>query len=151
MVLPISDDNSDRRTTPYVNYALIAVNVLVFVGLQWLGQNVAFTYAFSCVPEEIVTGRDVVTPDEEVTDPETKEVVVRPGLQPLPLGLPVYVTLLTSMFMHGGIPHLLGNMLFCGSAATTSRTCWATDVTWPFIWCAGGWRRSPTWRRRMRL
>jgi membrane associated rhomboid family serine protease len=112
MVLPISDDNSDRRTPPYVNYTLIAINVLVFVCLQWLGQNVAFTYAFSCVPEEIVTGRDVVTSDEEVMEPETKEVGVRPGLQPLPLGLPVYVTLLTSMFMHGGIPHLLGNMLF---------------------------------------
>jgi membrane associated rhomboid family serine protease len=112
MVLPISDDNSDRRTTPFVNYGLIVVNVLVFVGLQGLGTNAAFTYAFACVPEEIVTGRDVVTPDQEVEDPETKQVVVQPGLQPLPLGLPVYITLLTSMFMHGGIAHLAGNMLF---------------------------------------
>ena len=33
-----------------------------------------------------------------------------PGLQPTPGR--VYMTLLTSMFMHGGIAHLLGNMLF---------------------------------------
>src|SRR4051812_9154431 len=34
MVFPLSDDDSDRRTVPYVNYVLIAVNVLVFVALQ---------------------------------------------------------------------------------------------------------------------
>jgi hypothetical protein len=34
MVLPLWDDNSDRRTFPYVNYALIAINVFVFVALQ---------------------------------------------------------------------------------------------------------------------
>jgi membrane associated rhomboid family serine protease len=33
-----------------------------------------------------------------------------PGLQRTPI--PVYLTLLTSMFMHGGIAHLLGNMWF---------------------------------------
>src|SRR5262249_53170900 len=33
-----------------------------------------------------------------------------PGLQPTPIS--VYLTLLTSMFMHGGIAHILGNMLF---------------------------------------
>jgi membrane associated rhomboid family serine protease len=33
-----------------------------------------------------------------------------PGLQPTPLS--VYFTLLTSMFMHGGLMHLLGNMWF---------------------------------------
>ena len=33
-----------------------------------------------------------------------------PGLQPTPFS--VYLTLITSMFMHGGIAHLFGNMLF---------------------------------------
>jgi membrane associated rhomboid family serine protease len=36
--------------------------------------------------------------------------VVVPGLQKTPI--PVYLTLITSMFMHGGIAHLLGNMWF---------------------------------------
>jgi membrane associated rhomboid family serine protease len=119
MVLPIGDDNSDRRRTPWVNYGLIAVNVLVFVLLQQLGTNDDFTYAFSTVPQEIVTGRDEVTEDKElidpvtkqpVTDPYTGEPVIMPGLRPTPLT--PYLTLLTSMFMHGGIAHLLGNMLF---------------------------------------
>ena len=31
MVFPLYDDNSDRTTTPVVNYVLIAINILVFV------------------------------------------------------------------------------------------------------------------------
>ncbi len=50
MVMPIYDDNTDRRTFPYVNYALIAINVVVFFALQGGGTNEKFTYAFSCVP-----------------------------------------------------------------------------------------------------
>jgi membrane associated rhomboid family serine protease len=96
--------------TPFVNYALIAANIFVFVFLQEFGANDEFTYAFSTVPLEIVTGKDVVTPDRLVQDPLTGEVFRAPGLQPTPVS--VYLTLLTSMFMHGGIAHLLGNMLF---------------------------------------
>src|SRR5262249_1911753 len=62
------------------------------------------------VPEEIVTGRDVVTPDQEYADPLTGKTYVRPGLGRTPVS--VYLTLLTSMFMHGGIAHILGNMWF---------------------------------------
>jgi membrane associated rhomboid family serine protease len=110
MVFPIADDNSDRIRTPYVNYALIVANVLVFVGPQGFGENLKFTYALSCVPAEIVTGRDIVQPDEIVVDPISQRRVLKPGLQPTPI--PVYLTLLTSMFMHGGLGHLFGNMLF---------------------------------------
>ena len=110
MIFPIGDDNSDRTTTPLVNYLLIAVNILVFVFLQGLGGNDRFTYAFSTVPQEIVTGRDVTTPDRVLEQPMTGQKVEVPGLQPTPIS--VYITLLTSMFMHGGIAHLLGNLLF---------------------------------------
>jgi len=110
MVFPLYDDNSDRTTTPVVNYILIAINILVFVFLQQLGSNDRFTYAFSTVPLEIVTGRDVVTPDRTATIPVTGQHVVIPGLQPTPIT--VYLTLITSMFMHGGFAHLFGNMLF---------------------------------------
>ena len=61
MVFPLYDDNSDRATTPIVNYILIAINILVFVFLQQLGTNDKFTYAFSTVPQEIISGRDVRT------------------------------------------------------------------------------------------
>jgi membrane associated rhomboid family serine protease len=111
MIFPIGDDNSDRTTTPVINYVLIIINVLVFVFLQGLGANDKFTYAFSTVPQEIVTGRDVTTPDREFRNPVPGgENVHVPGLQPTPFT--VYITLLTSMFMHGGMAHIFGNMLF---------------------------------------
>ena len=110
MLFPIADDNYDRRTTPVVNYLLILTNVLVFVFLQGLGTNERFTYAFSTVPAEIVTGTDIVTRDRVVVQPFTGQRLEMPGLQKTPI--PVYLTLITSMFMHGGIAHIFGNMLF---------------------------------------
>jgi len=110
MLFPIADENSDRRTTPLVNYVLIGLNVLVFVFLQGFGSNEKFTYAYSTVPKEIITGRDIAMPDRVVEHPVTGQEVAIPGLQPTLI--PVWLTLITSMFMHGGIAHLLGNMLF---------------------------------------
>jgi membrane associated rhomboid family serine protease len=110
MVFPLYDDNSDRTTTPIVNYVLIAINILVFVFLQQLGSNDQFTYAYSTVPQEIVTGRDITTPDRVLTQPVTGQRVRVPGLQRTPYT--VYITLITSMFMHGGFAHIFGNMLF---------------------------------------
>ncbi|MFN2491459.1 MAG: rhomboid family intramembrane serine protease [Pyrinomonadaceae bacterium] len=110
MVFPLYDDNTDRATTPIVNYILIALNILVFVFLQQLGTNEKFTYAFSTVPQEIVSGRDVRTPDRVVEHPVTGQQLLIPGLQPTPFT--VYLTLILSMFMHGGIAHIAGNMLF---------------------------------------
>ncbi len=110
MLLPIGDDNRDRKTTPLVNYFLIIVNILVFVFLQDIGSNEKFTNSFSLVPEEIVTGEDIVTNGGVYTDPQSGERVRIMGLQPTPIS--VYITFFTSIFMHGGIAHLLGNMLF---------------------------------------
>ena len=110
MLFPIGDENSDRRTTPIVNYILIGINLLVFVFLQGLGSNERFTYAYSTVPAEITSGRDITTPDRTVEHPVTGQVVEIPGLQPTLI--PVWFTLITSMFMHGGIAHIFGNMLF---------------------------------------
>ena len=110
MIFPLYDDNSDRTTTPIVNYALIAINVLVFVFLQQFGTNEKFTYAFSTVPQEIWSGHDVITPNRVVIQPVTGQRFLMPGLQPTPFS--VYLTLITSMFMHGGIAHIFGNMLF---------------------------------------
>jgi len=112
MVFPIGDDNTDRRTVPVVNIALIVANVIVFVFCQGVGTNDAFTMSFSAVPEEIIKGKDLVTPPhvEEVRTPEGLRKVQVPGLGETPI--PVYLTLLTSIFMHGGIAHLLGNMWF---------------------------------------
>ena len=108
MVFPLYDDNADRQSTPFVNYALIALNIFVFVVLQGLGGNDGFTYSFSTVPAEILQGRDIVT-DARAVEYAGQRVMI-PGLGPTPGS--VYLTLFTSMFMHGGFAHIAGNMLF---------------------------------------
>jgi membrane associated rhomboid family serine protease len=94
-MIPISDNNSDRVRTPFVNYILIALNILVFMYYQQFGTNHAFLLSFATIPHEILTGVDVV---------------YEGGLGITPI--PVQLTLLTSMFMHGSIAHLAGNMLY---------------------------------------
>jgi membrane associated rhomboid family serine protease len=110
MVFPVGDDNSDRHSTPLVTWTIIALNILVFTLLQGCGSNLGFTYAFSTVPAEIISGQDIVSRGTAVQDPATGYTVVIPGLQPTPFS--VYLTLLTSMFMHGGLGHIFGNMMF---------------------------------------
>jgi len=110
MVFPLYDDNSDRTITPVVNYAIIALNIFVFVVLQKLGSDTGFTYSFSTVPAEILQGHDIVTPARILEHPVTGQTLQIPGLGPTPGS--VYFTLFTSMFMHGGLAHIGGNMLF---------------------------------------
>ena len=99
-MLPLADENLRGRGYAWVTLAFIAINVLVFVLLQL--PNDAFTYGWSVVPEEIRTGTDIDGP-------------VRIGNETIRLTegpQPIYLTLISSMFMHGGWLHLLGNMLF---------------------------------------
>ncbi len=154
-MFPIGDDNSDRTRTPFVNYALIAANVLVFVLLQRTGGNDAFTYAFSLVPKEITTGTDLFG-SQIVRDSLGK--VGEVNLEPTPVS--VYFTFLTSMFMHGGFMHLFGNMLFlwvfgdnienrvghiryllfyllCGFAAALGQIFMETDSVIPMLGASG--------------
>ena len=100
MLFPIGDDNSDRHITPYITYALIAINIAVFVLLQLPSD--AFTYGYSVVPAEILSGRDLVNP-----------VQVGGGLIPQAPGpSPIALTIGSAMFMHGGWAHLGGNLLY---------------------------------------
>lgn len=95
-MIPIGDDNSANTIRPYVNYILIAANILVFILFQSMGSNQAFVMSFSTVPQEIITGSDIVGGPA--------------GLLPTPI--PVLGTIFTAMFMHGSIAHIAGNMLY---------------------------------------
>jgi len=106
-MFPISDDNSDRTTWPVVNYTIIGLNVLVFLLLQQLGSNEHFTYAFSLVPREVTTGIDLVGP-QVISDGLGNRAEIMQYASPLP----VYFNFVSSMFMHGSIAHIAGNMLF---------------------------------------
>ncbi len=99
-LFPIGDDNSDRRITPYVTYALIALNFAVFVFLQMPSD--AFTYGYAVIPAEILRGGDLVRP-----------IATGAGVIPQAPGPnPIQLTILSAMFMHGGWAHLGGNLLY---------------------------------------
>lgn len=93
-ILPISDNNPLRHIRdPYVTWAIIGVAVMVFlyqVTLDTPAQTI-FVYGYGMVPA-IVFG-DAQLPNE----------IAR---------LPGWATLVSSMFLHGGLMHLVGNMLF---------------------------------------
>ncbi len=154
-MFPIGDDNSDRVITPYVNYIFIGINVLVFVFLQGLGGNDAFSYAFSLVPKEIMTGIDI-TGVQIIRDSLGHTAQIQHYATPLP----VYFNFLSSMFMHGDILHIFGNMLFlwifgdnienlighiryaifylvCGFAAALGQILMNTDSIIPMLGASG--------------
>jgi len=155
-MFPIGDDNSDRTITPVVNYIFLGVNVLVFLLLQQLGSNDAFSYAFSLVPREVTGGVDL-TGVINVADSAGKVVG---QIQHYDTPLPVYFNFLSSMFMHGDIMHIFGNMLFlwvfgdnlenllghlrfatfyivCGFAAAVSQIVMDTESAIPMLGASG--------------
>jgi membrane associated rhomboid family serine protease len=109
MFLPIGDDNRGHHLTPYINYLFIVINILVFVFLQDFGNDLYFTYSYSTLPAEILSGRDYVT-DARFRNPVSgeMEIIREIGVT----DIPVYLTLLSSMFMHGSWAHLAGNLLY---------------------------------------
>ncbi|MGH2484291.1 MAG: rhomboid family intramembrane serine protease, partial [Candidatus Limnocylindria bacterium] len=105
-MFPIGDENEPGHGLAWVTAALIGINVAVFVLLQGLGAENAFTTGFSAVPLEITTGRDLINPETITLAGQTYQIPQAPG------PFPIQLTLLTSMFMHAGWLHLAGNMLF---------------------------------------
>src|SRR3954454_16949286 len=84
-MIPIGDDNSDRQITPYINYLLIIINILVFVYYQGFGNNIHFTFAYATVPAEILSGHDIVSQPQIIHDQITGQTLEMPGLQPTPI------------------------------------------------------------------
>lgn len=95
-LFPIGDDNRNVRHFPFVTYLLIIANVAVFFLLQL--HHPMFTYGYSVIPKEILSGVDLVH--------TVGKIPQAPG------PYPIYLTLFTAMFMHGSILHLGGNMLY---------------------------------------
>lgn len=83
-MIPIRDENP-THITPFMTYFLILVNILVFF-FQWLlgPNNEAFIYQFALIPANVTS-------------------LVSPG---------AIFNIFTSMFMHAGLAHIGGNMLY---------------------------------------
>ena len=91
-MLPINDEEGQPRgATAWVTWGIIILNVLVFLYELMLGAGLDTLFqTYGAVPAEILTGQDLAPPGPT----------------------PVYLQLLTSMFLHGGWLHLIGNMAF---------------------------------------
>jgi len=117
-VIPLKDYNPTRRF-PVVTFLLIAVNVGVYFFVQrpYDGESsqARFAYEVAAIPCEVVQGRPL-TEDEVIEtlqfdDESACESDAPKGNAVFP-NKSVWLALLYSMFLHGGLLHLGGNMLF---------------------------------------
>ena len=89
-MIPLKDDNP-TRIFPIVTIGIIAANILVFTYQLSLGAGYEkFIFTYGAFPYEI-----------------THSVDIGPPVQ-----MPVFFTVYSSMFMHGGFMHIIGNMLY---------------------------------------
>jgi membrane associated rhomboid family serine protease len=96
------------QNKPYANYAIILICFLVYVFLQQGFGNIPFTYSFALVPAEITQGIDI-TETFTFRDSVTGNLLTVPH-QRAPFG--VYFNLISSMFLHFGLMHLISNLMF---------------------------------------
>jgi membrane associated rhomboid family serine protease len=124
-MLVLGDEGGKRFLIPWVTASLILLNLAAFGLQKWFGEP--FTYGFSLVPAEITSARDLTKPEKIKVytavphpDPKKREaghlklkhIWVNVPQHPGPF--PIFLTLLTSMFLHGDWVHLISNMWFLG-------------------------------------
>jgi membrane associated rhomboid family serine protease len=100
-MIPIKDYAGPRRRIPLVTWGLIAANVAIFLYQVSLGPDAfSFIFAYSVVPVALTHG----IPQTSLPGAPHHLLFHTPD--------PVYLTLITSMFLHAGWLHIGGNMLF---------------------------------------
>lgn len=165
-VLPIRDENPTRRRA-VVTLALLFVNIAVFVLIQPHGQRNAvlhlpgqqasvtlqesegsFLYSRAAIPCEVVHRRPLslaeverTVDDRTATDPQNscgKDKTARAQLRrPLFPHKSIWLAMLSSMFLHGSIMHLFGNMLFLWIFGNNVEDRWGR-VWYLFFYLVGG-------------
>lgn len=102
-MFPIRDDNPNFLT-PYATYIIIALNVMAWVLLQGLGTEPALSGSvcrLGLIPGELLQ-----------TVPVGTRLPIGPGSMCVISDTSSWYTAITSMFLHGGWFHLIGNMWF---------------------------------------
>jgi membrane associated rhomboid family serine protease len=106
-MIPISDENPGK-TIPYVTYALIVLNVLAYI-YDRMGAHgmIGNLWDYSMIPASVIKNTPITLPFQELYgNTVTVTQVVHHGLNPQ------WLTIFTSMFMHGSLMHIGGNMLY---------------------------------------
>ena len=105
-MIPLHDPDMRLHTKPYVIYVLVAINVLVYAYAFFLTEieGLVFVWRFGVIPFELTGGAAF----------ESLRVGTAQGVQVVDIASPVptWMTVFTSMFLHGGFMHVAGNMLF---------------------------------------
>ncbi|MCK4943160.1 MAG: rhomboid family intramembrane serine protease, partial [Candidatus Aminicenantes bacterium] len=107
MFFPIKDYNPTRKVS-YITILLIAINITVFVYQAVISDLNLNVFKNAMIPWEITHMKTIESPvGIEVQDQYgyTQRKLIYREISP-------FLTLFTSMFMHGSILHLFGNMLF---------------------------------------
>jgi membrane associated rhomboid family serine protease len=121
MVIPIHDENPVRRT-PVVTYALIVINLVVFIFLEPVHHSltadtsvarqectqVRFFDEYAAIPREMLTDKPLPPHAYGIETQQGATLVCRSSFPHKNAVLSV----LYAMFLHGGWLHILGNMLF---------------------------------------
>lgn len=106
-MIPLADENP-AHTRPYVVYVLIILNVLVYA-VDRMGAQGPFgaLYNWSMVPYSLVNNTGIVQKFPIAYGPMVRVIsVTYQGLDPM------WLTVFTSMFMHGSLMHIGGNLLY---------------------------------------
>jgi membrane associated rhomboid family serine protease len=107
-MIPFRDENP-TRSVPIITIAIIATNVAVFLYQSVLSdaRQLAFVYTHAAIPA-VLLGQASLT---EVL-PRGLLAAARAYSIPIHPLQPIWLTIVTSMFLHGGLLHLGGNMLY---------------------------------------
>jgi len=114
-MIPLKDENP-TVITPFITFAIIVACVLVYFGPQQSvadeAQALDFNLQYAAIPCELKTGDPLSRGEIEATfvDGNFEACQEDDTTTPLYPSKAVYLGALTSIFLHGGLLHLLGNM-----------------------------------------
>ena len=139
-LIPIGDYDPPRQRFHLIVWVLLLANIGVFLYQIRLGEErfITYVYQYGAIPYELTNNVDI----------------------PPLIDFPIWVTIFTSMFMHGGLLHLGSNMLFlwifgdnieaalgrvrfvlfyllCGLGALAAQVFIDTDATTPMVGASG--------------
>ena len=117
-MIPIRDENPAARRA-IVTILLIVVNIAIYFGIQFpkhdANAEALFEYRWAGVPCEVRTGNPIVLVPDGTILPASACAIPAGGVAAPQRAFPdknVWLAVFFSMFLHGSILHVLGNMLF---------------------------------------